>query len=210
MSRKNRNRQQREERESTSRRTISDGVLITIITVIGTLIGGLIAFPPIVNWWNNRLNPTPNPIFFSTETFTPSVFETPILTLEFTSTVPSSETITPTFTEMPTALKNSQIMFAQMTASASEGKVPFTVNFNAKSSYVDVQGGDDLFCTFENVCNYTWSVRLDGNNVYGPTLGGSAFSYTFSSKGSYIIVVNVCRGKTQEICNFAFATFTAK
>lgn len=215
MSKRNRNQgqgvePQKKKHESKAKSGIDSGVLIAIIGLIGTITVALIAFPPIQNWWNNRLNPTPIPIFFITETFTPSVPETPIFTLEFTSTTSPTETIMPPFIETPTTITNSQTMFPQMTASASEGKVPFTVNFNAKGSYVDVQGGDDLFCTFENVCNYTWSVRLDGNNVYGPTLGGSAFSYTFSSKGSYIVVVNVCRGKTQEICNFAFASFLAK
>jgi hypothetical protein len=196
--------------ESTAKPGIDSGVWIAIIGLIGTITVALIAFPPIQTWWNNRLNPTPTPIFFATETFTPSAIEIPIFTLEITSTASPTETIQPTSTETPTLTLSTQVMMAQLTTNASEGKVPFTVNFNAKSSYVDVQGGDDLFCTFENVCTYTWSVRLDGNNVYGPTLGGSAFSYTFSSKGSYIVVVNVCRGKTQDICNFAFANFTAK
>lgn len=188
--------------------SIHPTVWVAIITLVGTIAVALFNFSPFVDWINNKLGLTPTAIIYFTETSTPFAIETFVTTIQDTPspTIETPSTIT-LESILPTEIKKSEIMMPQLIFSSSGGKAPLTVNFNASNSFVDVQGGEDLLCNFENVCKYTWSVRTGSTYLHEPTLGGSKFSYTFGKRGEYIVVVYVCRG---EACNAAAAIITVK
>ncbi len=181
-------------------------VLAAIITVIGTLLVTLVTYKPIEAWWSSRLNPTP--MISIGATFTPITSETPTKILIDTPTQFFTETPTPLLTDVsPTQLINLGKMNAQLVYNYATVNAPLSVTFNAHSSYLSYQDGTIETCEFSNVCSYSWDVRQGSTPIYGPESGGSVFSYTFTKKGDYTVVVYVCRG---EICNFAAASITAK
>ena len=121
-------------------------------------------------------------------------------TQEVFTSIPNTPTFTPTSTQPPSP----SVMTAQIVSNYSEGKIPLAVTFNASSSFVTYPDGSVETCEFANVCTYTWDVReKNGGTIHGPEVGGGKFSYTFTKKGEYTVVVYVCRGQA---CNFAAAS----
>lgn len=187
----------------------STTITVALFTLIGGIATAILASPFLLEYYRQYFpTPTPSLASFITETITTpptDIFTlTPgILTPTFTETLPPSPT------DLPTAAPQTapETMTAQLTFSSSAGNAPLMVNFNARNSYVTRANLPTLTCIEKNVCSYTWSVRLGGTTIYGPSLGDSAFSYTFQKKGEYVVVVYVCRGDT---CNFAAASISVK
>lgn len=181
-------------------------IWVAIITGIVSITLGILGFPPLITYINLQLNntPTPQPTqpihLISSETPTTSVIVTP----QETITVAPTPTIPPTFTLVPT----NGSMNAQISYNYSTGNAPLNVSFNAHSSFINYPDGQKVECQFENVCTYLWDVRTkEGKVISSPTQGPAEFSYTFSKKGEYMVVVYVCRG---EVCNFSAATIIVK
>lgn len=179
-------------------------VITGIVTIIVTILG----FPPLIAKLDAVWNPTPTisatPV--STETPTPSSIvsptETPVLTI---ATPPAN---TPTEMPIPTQPPGNGTMIAQITTNAYDGRAPLRATFRAGSSYVTFTDGSVETCEFAHVCSYTWDVReKNGAIIHGPELGGSEFSYEFSRRGEFIVVVYVCRGQA---CNYTSVSITTR
>ena len=99
-------------------------------------------------------------------------------------------------------------MIAQINTNAYEGRAPLRVTFRADASYVTFPDGSVETCKYAHVCSYTWDVReQNGPTIHGPVTGGSEFSYEFSRRGVYMVVVYVCRGQA---CSFTSVTVTTR
>lgn len=165
-----------------------------------------------------------NKIIDTTQTATPSTYGTGTLTLPpVEGDTPTMETIpvddptatsvaapslvmteTPTLTPIPLT----GVMIAQIKANYLEGKAPLRATFRAGSSYLSFPDGSTETCEYANVCSYTWDVReKNGATIHGPELGGSEFSYEFSRRGEFIVVVYVCRGQA---CSFTSVSITTR
>jgi hypothetical protein len=172
-------------------------IIVALFTLISACVTAFFASPFLLEIYKDTFEDTPTPTL-PVETFLPFPIPT-----DATPYIEISKTDIPTVTaeitqEISVTSTPSAMMIPQLRFSASEGKAPLSVNFNAEGSFVDVKGGADLLCNFENVCQYTWSVRLGSTMMYEPTLGGSKFSYTFQKKGEYVVVLTVCRGEACE------------
>jgi hypothetical protein len=99
-------------------------------------------------------------------------------------------------------------MIAQVNTNYSEGRAPLEVTFRAGNSYVQFPDGTVEACEFAHSCSYTWDVREQNGTVFhGPVTGGKEFSYKFTRKGVFVVVVYVCRAQA---CNFAAITITIR
>jgi len=179
-------------------------IIVALFTLISACVTAFFASPFLLEIYKATFEDTPTPTL-PVETFLP--FPT-----DATPYIEISETDIPTVTaemtqEISVTSTPGAMMIPQLRFSASEGKAPLNVNFNAEGSFVDVKGGADLLCNFQNVCQYTWSVRLGSTMVYEPAFGGSKFSYTFQKKGEYVVVLTVCRG---EFCESTAVVITAR
>lgn len=180
-------------------------IWVAIIGGIVSIILAILAFPPLTDLINSKWNPTPTPI--PTDTSIPS--ETASVRLEDTFTPNPINFSTQSPTDVPTSTleNNKEFMTVILIASANEGRMGSTVNFNARDSYVTFPDATTSTCINQNVCTFQWDVRLDGLTIYGPVQNGNTFSYKFEKKGSYTIVVFVCRGNA---CNYSAASVTIK
>ena len=181
-------------------------IWVAIITGIVSITLGILGFPPLITYLNSQLNNTPTP--HPTQPIPPILSETP--TTSVIATFQETLTVTPTLTAIPTItlIPTNGSMNAQISYNYSTGNAPLNTSFNAHSSFVSYPDGQKVECKFENVCTYLWDVRTkEGKVISGPTQGSADFSYTFSKKGEYMVVVYVCRG---EVCNFSAATIIVK
>jgi hypothetical protein len=182
-------------------------IITGLITLAGVIVTALLA-PIALEIVRHRLSATATPAPIAVETIAPipasfATDSSDLLLPIFTETIPPSPANPPT----PTPQAAAETMTAQLTFSSSAGNAPLLVNFNARNSYLTRANQPTLTCIEKNVCSYTWSVRMGGTTIYGPSLGDSAFSYTFQKKGEYTVVVTVCRG---DACNFAAASISVK
>lgn len=184
---------------------IDSGVLIAIIGLISAIVLALINYPPFQKWWDTKLNPTATSIPPATEIIIIEISETPTLMAGFTSTPAIIETPTVNLINTVTLTPiTQQVMHAKLSTNAYDGKAPLVATFNAYDSFVEIVGGEDLYCTNHNACQYTWDVRLNGKTIFGPTSGEGTFTYRFENRGEYTVVVNVCRGKgSGQICGYS-------
>lgn len=196
--------QDKNKRHENPNAVIWAAVITGIVTIIVTILG----FPPLVAKLDAVLNPTP------TNSATPASTETPSLSHIVSPTETPGQTIatppanTPTDTVIPTQPQGNGTMIAQITTNAYEGRAPLRVTFRADSSHVTFPDGSVEACKYEHVCSYTWDVReQNGPIIHGPVTGGSEFSYEFSKRGVFMVVVYVCRGQA---CGFTSVTVTTK
>lgn len=179
-------------------------VITGIVTIIGTILG----FQPLIDKIDSLLNPTPtiSAMPAPSETPTPSRIDSPTETPVLTIATPAADT--PSETPIPTQPQGNGTMIAQITTNAYDGRAPLRVTFRAGSSYVTFSNGQVETCEYAHVCSYTWDVReKNGKTIHGPVTGGSEFSYEFSKKGEFIVVVYVCRGQA---CNYTSASITTR
>ena len=179
-------------------------VITGIVTIIVTILG----FPPLIAKLDAVWNPTPtiSATPASTETPTPSSIVSPTETPGQTIATPPANT--PTDTVIPTQPQGNGTMIAQINTNAYEGRAPLRVTFRADASYVTFPDGSVETCKYAHVCSYTWDVReQNGPTIHGPVTGGSEFSYEFSRRGVYMVVVYVCRGQA---CSFTSVTVTTR
>lgn len=181
-----------------------------VITALATIIVAFLSFPPLIARLNTIWNITPTIPVAATPTETPSTSPS-ILPSEtenlagaasFTDTpvIPPPPTLTPT--------PSTGVMIAQINTNAYEGRAPLRVTFRADASYVTFPDGSVETCKYAHVCSYTWDVReQNGQTIHGPVTGGSEFSYEFSRRGVYMVVVYVCRGQA---CSFTSVTVTTR
>ncbi|GEM_PF-2247192 len=167
-------------------------IIVGLLTTIGVCITAILASPFLLQVYQDFFSSSPAPTLISNSTPQPFLTDTPIASTATYTFTPSASPA-PTEEVLPTPTLSAE-MILQFQFSAAEGKAPLKVNFSAEGSFVDVKGGEDLFCTFKNVCQYTWSIRQGSAMIYEPTLGDSKFSYTFQKKGEYVVAVSVCRG----------------
>ena len=181
-----------------------------VITALATIIVALLSFPPLIARLNTIWNPTPTiPVTAAlTETLSVAKGISPSETENLADTASTTDTSTipppPTFTPIP----STGVMIAQITTNAYEGRAPLRVTFRADSSHVTFPDGSVETCKYAHVCSYTWDVReQNGPIIHGPVTGGSEFSYEFSKRGVFMVVVYVCRGQA---CGFTSVTVTTR
>ena len=200
----------RHEEENTTSKTEKNNasIWVAIITGVVSITLGILGFPPLVTYLNAQWNNTPTPQPTEAIFLVPS--ETPVFSILTIATPQETNIVTPTITTTPTSTFEpiSGVMNAQISYNYSTGNAPLNVSFNAHASYVSYPDGQKVECQFENVCTYTWDVRTkEGKTISSPTGGPAEFSYTFSKKGEYMVVVYVCRG---DVCNFSAANIVVK
>ena len=184
--------------------------------VIGLVITAIIA-PVALLIANKMINPTPTvtPLPHIVETLTESPGEdNPLLTPTTSTDEPAATyvaTLSPVVTDTSIAFTptpSTGVMIAQINTNAYEGRAPLRVTFRADASYVTFPDGSVETCKYAHVCSFTWDVReKNGATIHGPELGGSEFSYEFSRRGEFIVVVYVCRGQA---CSFTSVSITTR
>ncbi len=171
------------------------------ITALAAIIGAIFNSPVLIKWLELRQTPSPTTaplaspmpatqVISPTDpiaTSTPDIFETATF-------VPPTNS--PVFT--PTISNLSAGMRVIINASRTSGKAPLNVNFNAGGSYLLTDDGTVIKC---GACSFFWSIRLGANFIYGPEKKDASFSFTFQKKGSYFVIVKVCRNSEAEVCN---------
>jgi hypothetical protein len=180
-----------------------------LITAIATITVALLSSPVIIKWLELRQTPSPtiapsassipatqiiNPVD-PIMTSTPDVIHAPTFVLA---------TNPPVFT--PTLSNLAPGMRVIITATRTSGKAPLNVNFNAGDSYLLTDDGKIVKC---GACSFTWSIRLGSKFIYGPEKKDASFSFTFAKKGSYFVIVKVCRNSENEACQTSGITIAA-
>lgn len=188
----------------------TNAIWAAVITGIVTIIVTILGLPPLIEKIDSLLNPTATPASTPPPTETPTSVPAPpfletatqpaIIAFTDTPAIPAPPTLTP--------IPANGVMIAQIKSNYLDGKAPFRATFRAGSSYLTFQDGSVQACEFANVCSYTWDVReQNGPTIHGPVTGGSEFSYEFTKKGVFMVVVYVCRGQA---CNFTSVSVTAR
>lgn len=189
-------------------------LVVAFFTLIGGIITAFIASPLLLEYLRQHPLTTPTHIPTNIGTGTPFLIETiPATTIILPSetpfqspTIPSTDMLAPPPTLTPAL--STGAMIAQITTNAYEGRAPLRVTFRADSSHVTFPDGSVETCKYAHVCSYTWDVReQNGPIIHGPVTGGSEFSYEFSKRGVFMVVVYVCRGQA---CGFTSVTVTTR
>lgn len=173
-----------------------------VITAVATITVALLSSPVIIKWLDLRHSPSPTaapsasqaPVIQVTNSVEPTVSNTQTAEAIPSNTPPPS-TVSPELT--PTLSSLAPGMRVIITASRTSGKAPLNVNLNAGDSYLLTEDGKVVKC---GACSYTWSIRLGANFIYGPEKKDANFSFTFQKKGSYFVIVKVCRNAENEVC----------
>lgn len=177
-------------------------IWVALISGLVSITLAILAFQPLVTYFNNQWNATPTSIASPT-TSTPIFTETPTEIITITTTDTPVSIIVPSDTPSISSPQVSGTMNPQIIYNYSTGSAPLTVSYNAQSSFVSYPDGRIEDCSFKNVCFFQWDVRQsDGSIIFGPVQGNGIFSHTFQKKGEYTVVVYVCRG---DVCNFTGA-----
>jgi hypothetical protein len=169
-------------------------ITVSVLACIATVLGTILAFPPVLKYFQDTPTPTMLPLltltsippFLSNDP--PNMTATPFFIPNAGSPVPL-----PPSTESP-----AQKMIAFLNANATYGKAPLQVNMNAQNSYVQLANGSILPCGQFHLCDYVWTVYRDGKSVGKPVVGDGVYDYTFTRKGEYFVTVYVCRGSVCE------------
>lgn len=181
-------------------------ITVSILACIATVLGTILAFPPVVKYFQDT--PTPTMIPSPTSTFLPTLL--PSETPDMAATpffIPNTETPTllPTSTEFPTSLPSpissespAQKMMVRLDANTTSGKAPLQVNMSAQNSFMQLANGITLPCGQLHLCNYVWTVYDGGKQIGKPVTGDGTFNYIFNRKGEYFVTVFVCRGNVCE------------
>jgi len=177
-------------------------IILGMFTLVGIIITAMLAFPPLIAYFNST--PTPAfslpPSFSATSTLLPS--ETPDVITP--SPVPTTETPFPV-SPLPETIGYEMIISLQ--ANMSSGKAPLPVSFDASGSFLRSDNGSVWPCSQTRLCAYTWGVYKGGKQLGDPVQGQGKFNYTFSGKGTYTVTVYVCRG---DVCDGSGIIIVAK
>jgi hypothetical protein len=175
-------------------------IVIVAVAIIGCISAVTVAFlgSPVVPY---LLPLTSTPTFTSvppsdtpTHTAIPSATFTDTPTVVATLTPSETPTPSPTSTETPVPPK----MVVVLWANKYGGNVPFTAQFSAADSYVQLPDGTKSYCT-PSACTFTWAVYYADNQqaVATPMSWRETFASTFYRETLYYIQVTVCQG---DIC----------
>lgn len=175
---------------TSSNNKIDPTVLVALITLVGTIVGLLLAFPPFQRAFDPKATATTEPTLatvtaepIATETYTPVLIETFTL-------VPATEI--PSVTSEPELPIGMQV---SLVANQTRGKIPLKVRLNTKDSFFRDPSGAVFPC---GACNYTWQVRTGGNILFGPQKGEATFEYTFRDRGTYFVTIIICRNQSND------------
>ena len=170
-------------------------IVVALIVLLGTIITAVLSSPLI----EKLLFPTPEP----SPTPAANVTETPFLPVTNTAVIPSETalpvftlTLTPDSSATPADTGPVDKMIVALQASATDGKAPLKVNFDARSSYYQFADGTTAFCGDGNLCSFTFAIYLNGHSLIQEDNKSGVFSYTFGGKGEYFVTLYVCRGTT--------------
>jgi hypothetical protein len=175
-------------------------IVLIVTAIIGCISAVTVAFlgSPVVPYLF-PLTSTPTftlvlPSDTPTHTAIPSATFTDTLTVVATLTPSETPTPSPTSTETPIPPKMVVVLWANKYA----GNVPFTAQFSAADSYVQLPDGTKSYCT-PSTCTFTWAVHYADNQqvIATPMPWRETFASTFYRETLYYIQVMVCQG---DIC----------
>jgi len=181
-------------------KTVDKTVLVALIGMIGTVVVGLLSSPLFTNWLASEPTSVPTATAIPADLATATEYFTSAPIIVVVTSTEEPQVVLPTFTPVPadTPKPSPEPEIDNMTvilvSSADEGKAPFRVNFDARTSYVKFADGSTAACGNNAFCSYVFAIYRDSSLVEKISNNTGTLSYTFGTRGQYFVTVYVTRG----------------